>query len=299
MPHKMTLHLHRFLLKHEKPVDNGIFFTMSSFLNKSQPARCCLVTVAISSACLPAFGQDEDLAQQLANPVASLISVPIQFNYDDDYGPDEDGSVKRINIQPVIPFSINEDWNLISRTILPLVDQDDVPFSGMGESGIGDTVQSLFFSPKQPTENGLIWGVGPVALLPTATDDLLGTEKWGIGPTGVVLTQRGAWTFGMLANHIESFAGDDDRVDISATLLQPFASYITSTQTTFSVNTESTYDWEGKQWSLPINFNVSQLLRLGSQIFQIGVGARYWADGPEYGPDGWGYRVQLTLLYPR
>jgi hypothetical protein len=241
----------------------------------------------------------EDLAKKLANPVASLISVPFQANYDRDIGPDQDGSVWRVNIQPVIPMTLNDDWNLISRTILPVIDQNDVPVDGMGESGIGDIVQSFFFSPAKPTPRGLIWGIGPVLLLPTASDDMLGAEKWGAGPTGVVLKQVGPWTLGALANHIESFAGDDDRAHVSATFIQPFLTYITKTKTTFAVNTESTYDWENEQWSVPINFNILQLLKIGPQIIQVGVGARYWADSPDNGPEGWGARAQLTLLYPK
>jgi hypothetical protein len=117
------------------------------------------------------------LQKKLANPVASLISIPFQGNYDGNIGPKEEGSVWRINIQPVIPITLTENWNLISRTILPVIDQTDIPLAGMGESGIGDTVQSLFFSPATPTSRGLIWGVGPVFLLPTATDDALGGEN--------------------------------------------------------------------------------------------------------------------------
>lgn len=169
--------------------------------------------------------------------MASLISVPIQANYDKDTGPYEDGSVWRINIQPVIPFMLNDNWNLITRTILPVIDQSDVPVDGMGESGIGDIVQSFFFSPKKPTPRGMIWGIGPVIMLPTASDEMLGTEKWGIGPTGVALKQAGPWTYGALVNHIESFAGYDDRADISATFIQPFLTYITKTKTTFALNT--------------------------------------------------------------
>lgn len=250
----------------------------------------------------PAFAQDEgegELAKKLANPVASLISLPLQANYDENIGPTEDGSIWKLNIQPVIPITLDEEWNVISRTILPLIDQDDIPLVNMGESGIGDIVQSLFFSPKAPTPKGFIWGAGPVFLLPTASDDALGSEKWGVGPTGVGLKQAGSWTYGMLANHIESFAGDDKRADVSATFIQPFLSYITKTKTTFGLNTESTYDWEDEEWSVPINLTVSQLLRVGSQILQIGVGARYWADSPENGPEDWGARVQLTFLFPK
>lgn len=240
-----------------------------------------------------------DLAKKLANPIANLISVPIQANYDENIGPAEDGSQWRVNIQPVIPVSIGENWNLITRTILPLIDQNDIPVSGQGESGLGDIVASQFFSPKAATDRGWIWGVGPVWLLPTATDDALGGEKFGLGPTAVALKQQGPWTYGALANHIWSVAGDDDREEVNATFLQPFLSYITSTQTTFGLNTESTYDWQNDEWSVPINLTVAQLLKIGVLPVQLSAGVRYWADAPENGPENWGARVQLTFLFPK
>jgi hypothetical protein len=258
-----------------------------------------ITTVTILMALNAAADEAEDLAKKLANPVASLISIPIQANYDKDIGPNEDGSVWRINIQPVIPVTLNDNWNLISRTILPIVDQSDVPVKGMGESGIGDTVQSFFFSPKKPTPRRIIWGIGPVIMLPTASDEVLGAEKWGIGPTGVILKQSGPWTYGVLVNHIESFAGDDNRADVSVTFLQPYLTYITKTKTAFGLNTESTYDWENEEWSVPINFNILQMLKIGPQIIQVGVGTRYWADSPDNGPEGWGARMTLTFLYPK
>lgn len=242
---------------------------------------------------------DEDLAKKLSNPISSLISIPIQVNYDQDIGPLEEGSVVRINIQPVIPISLNENWTMISRTIVPVIFQDDIPVDGRGETGLGDIVQSLFFSPKAPTSAGIIWGVGPVMLLPTATDDALGAEKWGIGPTAVALKQTGPWTYGGLVNHIQSFAGNGSREDVSATFLQPFLSYITKTKTTIGLNTESTYDWKGDHWSVPINLTVNQLFKIGKQPLQIGGGVRYWAESPDNGPEGWGARLQLTLLFPK
>lgn len=256
----------------------------------------------------PAFAVDQDkaaddqaaeLAKKLANPIASLISVPLQYNYDEYGGLNEDAEVSRLNIQPVIPISINENWNVITRTIIPLVDQNDFPLEAMNESGLGDTVASQFFSPKTPTAGGWIWGAGPVELLPTASDEMLGGRKWGLGPTAVALKQVGPWTIGGLANHIWSVSGDDDRADINATFLQPFVSYITKTKTTIGLNTESTYDWENDQWSVPVNATVAQLFKIGPQIMQLALTARYWAESPDDGPEGWGGRVQLTFLFPK
>ncbi len=240
-----------------------------------------------------------ELAKKLANPVASLISLPLQFNYDEYGGVNEDASKSVLNIQPVIPFSIGEEWNVITRTIVPLVDQRDFPLRAMNESGAGDIVASQFLSPKAPTERGWIWGAGPVWLLPTASDEVLGGEKWGVGPTAVALRQSGPWTVGVLCNHIWSFAGDDDRSDVNATFVQPFLSYITKTKTTLGLATETTYDWENSAWSVPVIPQVGQMFKIGPQIMQLTAGAKYWADSPDNGPDGWGVRVQLTFLFPK
>ena len=240
---------------------------------------------------------DAELAQRLSNPISSLISVPFQYNFDNNIGPANDGTKNYINVQPVIPISLNQDWNMISRTIVPVVWQDEV-FPGAGSQfGLSDTVQSLFFSPKQPT-NGIIWGVGPVVLLPTGTDTLLTTDKWGAGPTAVALTQQNGWTVGMLANHIWSFAGDENRADVNSTFLQPFVSYTTPDAWTFSLNTESTYDWTAEQWSVPLNFVITKLTKIGDQPISIGGGVRYWADAPDSGPEGWGARAVVTYLFP-
>jgi hypothetical protein len=261
-------------------------------------AAAWLAALAVASAAAWAQQSEEEIALAAQNPVAAMVSLPLQYNYDQNIGPREDGHKNYVNVQPVIPFSLNEDWNLISRTIVPVVWQTDL-FPGAGsQSGIGDITQSFFFSPKKPTADGWIWGVGPVIYLPTASDDLLGVDKWGLGPTGVFLKQEHGWTYGVLANHIWSTSGSG-RADINNTFLQPFLTYTTKSFTTFAVNSESTYNWETENWSVPINLMVSQLLKVGEQRLQLQAGARYWADSPDSGPHGWGARFTVTFLFPK
>ncbi|NRG17746.1 transporter [Rhizobiales bacterium] len=244
-----------------------------------------------------AQAQDADLAKKLSNPVASLISMPFQFNYNTGYGP-ADGDNVTLNIQPVIPISLNEKWNLISRTIVSVVWQDDIVGNSGTQFGLSDTTQSLFLPPKDPGPCGIIWGLGPVFLLPTGTDSLLSTEKWGAGPTGVVLKQSGPWTYGILGNHFWSFAGDSSRSEVNSTFLQPFLAYTTPTAGTFTLNSESTYDWTNNEWSIPINAMVAKVVRFGEQPVSFQAGVRYWADSAPGGPGGLGARFTVAFLSP-
>ncbi len=145
--------------------------------------------------------------------------------------------------RPVVPFSLNDEWNLITRTIVPCISLNDIAPGVSDKCGLGDMVASFFFSPKAPTAGGWIWGVGPVALLPTATEDVLGSEKWGLGPTVVALRQQGPWTYGIPANHVWSFTGDDDRADCDRTFPRPFLTDTTAKATSFTLFPESTYGW--------------------------------------------------------
>ena len=250
-----------------------------------------------------------ELAKKLSNPVASLISVPIQNNW--DFGIGSANAMRyTANIQPVIPFSLSEDWNLITRTIVPVIYAESPVVGGADKSGLGDIVQSFWASPKAPTDSGWIWGAGAVMLYPSGTDGL-SAHNWGAGPTALVLKQQNGWTYGVLANHLWSYAqtgghgssdagdaSDGSDVGINATFLQPFVSFTTKSFTTFGLNTESTYDWTHSQWSVPLNASVSQLVKLGSMPVQFQLGVKYYAEGPKGGPD-WGLRFAVTLLFPK
>ena len=169
----------------------------------------------------PAAAQTADeLAKQTQNPVASLISAPLQGNWDFGLG-DREATATLLNIQPVIPFGISKSTNVILRVIMPLTSQPGSTEARI--NGLGDIVATAFFSPAK--SGRLIWGAGPVFLLPAATSNALGSEKFGIGPSVVALTQPGPWTIGALFNQIWSVSGANDRADVNSTFLQPFANY--------------------------------------------------------------------------
>lgn len=236
------------------------------------------------------------IAQKLNNPVASLISVPFQSNFDFGGGPGDNGYQYKLNFQPVIPIDLNADWKVISRTIIPFVDQQD-RIGTTSQTGLADTAATFFFSPKNQAHGAPTWGIGPEFLLPTATDDELGSEKWSAGPSALVLKQFDGWTIGALAGHVWSFAGEADRDYVSLTSFQPFLSYTTPQHTTLGVNLESTYDWNAEEWTVPINLQLSQLVKIGGLPVNFQIGGRYYADKPSGGPD-WGLRFTITFVIP-
>ena len=233
----------------------------------------------------------DELAKKLSNPIASLISVPFQYNYSRTYG--DDGYRNLLNIQPVVPMSISKDWNLISRTIVPIIQQNDVQ-PGKTQFGLGDTTQSVWFSPKEPSSSGLIWGVGAAGLLPTGTDGI-GANTWAFGPTIVMLKQTGPWTYGFLANQLWDTGG---QADISSMFIQPFLAKGLGKGRTLSLNSESTYNWKSKKWTIPINLAYSKVSKWGKQMVSNQVGAGWYLTSPKGGAE-WQLRYALTLLFPK
>lgn len=242
----------------------------------------------------------EALARQLTNPIADLISVPLQFDID-WRGGDHDGVFHTLTAQPIVPFRLNGRWNLISRSVVPLVRRTPLVGSDSSSWGTGDSVQTFFMSPQRPGPGGLIVGVGPAVLLPTASEDVLGRAKWGAGPAVVALKQTPRWTVGMHVNHLRSFATLERRdveQDVNDTLLQPFAAYSLGRGRMLFFGMEASYAWNNEQWTVPINASYAQVIAVGGQRMSVQVGGHYFAEGQSGAPE-WGLRTTLTLLFPR
>ncbi len=261
-----------------------------------EPFRLVAVLQEPGGKAAAAPGDSSELAKKLSNPVADLISVPFQLNYDEGFGP-KDGGRFTLNVQPVVPLTLTDNWNLIVRTIVPIIYQESIADGVDSDFGLGDTVQSFFFSPKEPV-GGWILGAGPVALWPTGTEPRLRSESLGFGPTAVALRQSKGWTYGALANHLWSVTNSADHEQVNATFLQPFVSYTWPSATTLGLNTESSYDWASHRWTVPINLTLAQLVVFGNQPVQFTVGVRYYAEAPVAGPE-WGLRFAVTFLFPK
>jgi len=242
--------------------------------------------------------EDEDLAKQTQNPVSDLISVPFQNNTNFNLGP-HNRTQNVLNIQPVIPFNLTKNWNLITRTIAPIIYQPDVTARSGGEFGLGDINMTLFLSPAKSGK--LIWGVGPIVSLPTATDKTLGTDKWAAGPSVVLLTMPGPWVLGVLANNIWSFAGDNDRPDVNQFLLQYFVHYNFEGGWYLTSAPINTANWEAdsdNRWTIPLGGGGGKVFRVGKQPLNFQTQAFYNVEKPDFGPE-WSLRVQLQFLFPK
>ncbi len=252
--------------------------------------------LALVAAFVPATAKADaasDLAQELANPIAAIISVPFQLNYDDNLGIADTGSRTTLNFQPVVPFALDNGANIITRTIIPYIWQDDV-VPGTSQSGFGDILLNAWYSP--PTKGNFTWGVGPILRVPTGTS--VSTDTWAGGITAIGLAQTGSWTYGALTNHIWDFESNPT-TPTNATFLQPFVAYTTENAWTISLQSESTYDWEAEQWSVPVNLAVSKLVVVGQTPLNLQGGFGYWFDAPDNGPEGFRFRLQVQVVIPR
>jgi hypothetical protein len=242
------------------------------------------------------------LAKAAQNPVASMISLPLQLNMNFDTGPEDDLQTV-LNIQPVVPFSLGEDWNLITRTIMPVISQPDFGVYSKRENGIGDIQFSTFLSPKAPGSGGWIWGAGPIVQLDSATDDRLGQGAWGLGPTAVALRIAGPWVYGALVNNVWSVSEDDDRGEVNQFLMQPFINYNfpSSPGRYLTFSPIITADWEadsGQEWLVPVGLGIGQVTRLGEQPVNLQGAFYYNVERPDGAPN-YQVRLQFQFLFPK
>jgi hypothetical protein len=262
--------------------------------------------------------QGDDLRQAAQNPIANLISLPFQNNTNFDVGRSEN-TQNVLNIQPVIPISLNQDWNLITRWIMPVINQPPFfsgeelhvlegivgPDIGRTEFGLGDFTPSFFFSPKAPIPVapgvGLVWGAGPVFQLPTATDRVLGSDKWSAGPTFVTLLLTKKVVTGVLINNLWSFAGNEDRPNVNAMTLQPFFNYNLPEGWYLTTSPVITANWEARsdnRWTVPIGGGIGRIFKIGDQPVNAQLTAYYNIVTPDDIGANWQLRAQWTFLFP-
>jgi hypothetical protein len=240
----------------------------------------------------------EKLRKAALNPVASLISVPIQENWSFGIGPN-DRVQNVLNIQPVIPVSLAKDWNLIVRWITPVIFQPISSTTDQGVYGLGDMNPSFFVSPKQ---SKVIWGVGPTFVLPTATNSqYLGQAKFSMGPTAVFLVQPGKWTFGALVNNVWSVAGPSDRADVNQMVLQYFINYNLNKGYYLTWQPTMTANWEVEgdgRWNVPLGGGIGRIMKIGAQPVNVGMQVYGNAVHPP-GASPWSFRAQFVMLFPK
>lgn len=257
-----------------------------------------LLSILILSSTVTCYATDEDIAKQVANPFAKMIKVPFQGNYDQDIG-DTHGHKTYVKFEPIIPISLNENWYLISYSKLQFIDQKNVSRSDSHQTGIGDLQQHFFLSPAKFTEDHLIWGLGPVFSFPTASYHLLGAQQWSVGPTSGLYFQPGPWTMGTLLYHLWSVAGADNRPYVNTTYIEPRIAYTTHSAWTYTIVSESSYDWRASEWSVPVNGEISKVLCVGKQRISVMGGLRYWAVSADTDAHDWGYRFEINFLFPK
>ena len=257
----------------------------------------CVFLLSIGPRCIA----DDELAiaKQAQNPIASLISVPFQNNLNFGVGP-KDGQQNVLDIQPVIPFKLNDDWNLISRTIVPVVYEPYISPAVGNATGLGDAQVALYLSPATPTDS-IIWGVGPVTSFPTATERYLGQGKFSVGLSAVVLTIRGPWLIGLLATDTTSVGGESDRADVHQFLAQPFVNFNFQLGWYLTSSPIITANWKApsnERWTVPLGGGGGKILRIGKQRLNVSVQAFDDVVHP-HDAGNWTLRVQVQLLFPR
>ena len=269
---------------------------MGSFAFRAAATAACAFALVSNARAAPSA---EELAKLAQNPIGNLVSVPFQNNTNFNVGP-KNGTQDILNIQPVVPFSASKDWNIITRTILPVISQPSFADGQGRTNGIGDLQFNAFLSPSVP--HGLIWGVGAIAQAPTHSNDRLGNDRWGLGPTFVVLhlDPKSPWVYGVLVNNVWSIGSGDD-ASYNNFLLQPFLNYNLPGGTYLTTSPVVTADWKAdssQRWTVPLGGGIGHIFHLGKLPVNTQLSAYYNVETPDNGAD-WQLRVQVQLMFPK
>lgn len=255
--------------------------------------------IMLCVAVLPTWAQDSsDIAKQAQNPIANLISVPFENDFNPQTGVNKDDSYV-LQMKPVVPFRLSNDWTLITRTIIPVIQEPELAPGLNGMTGLGDANLSLFLSPAKA--GPIIWGAGPIVSFPTATRDFLGTKKLSVGPTAVVLRSQGRWLYGTLVNNLFSVAGPSRRADVNQMLMQPFVNYNLPHKWYLTSSPIITANWEVKpdqRWTVPVGGGVGRIVHFGT--LPVNIYTQFFRNVER--PDGtthWSARFQMQFLFPK
>lgn len=258
------------------------------------------VHVGVSQPPAPPEDNASALAAKLQNPIADLISVPFQNNTNFNVGPQK-GIQDILNIQPVIPIHVTQDWNVITRTIVPLTWSPSFqPAASVPPFGVGASSFSAFLSPTN-TIDGWTWGAGPIIGLPTSTNKNLGSNVWGAGPAIVAVRTAHPWVYGLLVNNVFSFGGTTGRSGnaYSIMTINPFLNYNFGGGWFIGASPITTASWAtgGEKWTLPIGAQFGRLIKLGGKLpVNLLVGAYYNALRPS-GAGTWQLRTQIAFIF--
>lgn len=242
--------------------------------------------------------EEEQLLKQLANPLSAMASVATLLDFDYHIGPGEDGHRTTLSFQPTVPLSLGEQWSIVSRSVLPVVYQEEITPGAGSQAGIGDLTEAVYAAKMEPGPRGWVWGAGPIVQIPIGSEDLLTNKKWSLGPSIAFVKQQDDLTYGLIASQLWSIGGSGQRPDVNVGLYSPFLTYQSTGLWNLELQVPFTYDFNAHQWTVPVLLTIEKLVSFQKVPVTISFGVRYWAEGPQSSPHDLAFRFGLTLAFP-
>jgi hypothetical protein len=242
---------------------------------------------------------EEELLQKLANPLAALASFTTDLEFDYHIGPGEAGHRATLFLQPQIPVHLGDTWNVISRSVFPVVYQENVSPGSGTQLGVGDLTEALYLATVQPGRLGWVWGFGPIVQIPIGSEKLLTYDKFSLGPSMGFVKQEDLFTYGLVAAQFWSIGGSEQRADVNVLSFQPFLTIRSHNLWNLTLQVPSSYDWNARAWTVPVALTVEKLVSFQEVPVTINFGIRYWAEAPQSAPHDFAFQFGLTLIFPK